>query len=312
MENRKLHTKDGVPLDELLGEVQETIELYNRAPKVLRDLLGQNVSDQEFTAYIGDMPWEELAEGEHPRTGELAQKRMGFAVKTFGRSLGFTRQALEDNSADYFRRRIDSMIRGALDKEHEVILETVRNGWADGSQLWFTPAPHGAKTFTDTHNHDFVDTAGLFGDANAYSAVDHLVMLRDEVTEHNKAADIAIVGDGFARALKAEVTWGAQYVIPGFESLYTTEFPDNGLEVEGLRVYKSSWLPSDEVHVVASSERPLYFHERRPVEVTEGEAGGPVGDNGTLLGAYGSARYGAVVPDPLNGAVCRAADNIAA
>lgn len=312
MANRMLHTKDGVPLSELLSRAEVELDLFNEAPRVVREMLGQNVDDQVFKVYTGDMKWEELAEGEHPRTGELASKQMAFGVKTFGRSLGITQDLVEDHSADYVLRRIDALAEGAIKKEHEVVFDTIRNAWADGSNLWFTPEDHGAKSFTDSHDHTFADTAELFGDANAHDAREHLELLKETVDEHGKVASVALVGSAVARALKNELTWAASYNIPTFENLRSIAFPENGLEVDGLRVYKSMWLADDEIHVVAADEKPLYFHERRPAQLTQGEYGGPVGDPASLLGAYGSARYGAVVPDPLAGAKVVAADNITA
>lgn len=305
-----LHTKDGVPISELLDRAERELDLFNDAPRVIREMLGQNVDEQVFKVYTGDMEWEELAEGEHPRTGELATKEMAFNVKTFGRSLGMTQDLIEDHSADYVLRRIDALAQGALKKEHDVVLDTVRNAWADGSTLWFTPEDYGVNTFSDTHDHTYADTEELAGDTNGLSAREHLELLAEEVDEHGKSASVALVGGDFARALKNELTWAASYEVPTFENLRSTKFPENGLVVDGLRVYKSNWLPKTEVHVIAADERPLYFHERRSVQLTQGEYGGPVGDPASLLGAYGSARYGAVVPDPLAGAKVVAADNI--
>ncbi|SEG35861.1 phage major capsid protein [Halobellus limi] len=306
-----LHTKDGVPLSELLARAEAELNLFNQAPRVIREMLGQNVDEQVFKVYTGDMEWEELAEGEHPRTGELASKEMAFSVSTFGRSLGMTQELIEDHSADYVLRRIDALAEGALKKEHDVVFNTIRGAWADGSGLWFTPEDYGNRSFSATHDHTYADTNDLFGDADAHTAREHLEILAEDVEEHGKVASIAIVGSDFARALKSELTWAASYNIPTFESLRTTSFPENGLEVDGLRVYKSMWVDATEAHVIAADERPLYFHERRPVQLSSGEYGGPVSDPATLLGAYGSARYGAIVPDPLAGAKIVAADNLA-
>lgn len=304
MANRMLHTKDGVPLVDILNEGQQVLDLFNDAPRVVRETLAQNVSDQQFRVFSGDMDWEELAEGEHARTGDTKSAEMAFGVKKYGRSLGFTQELIEDHSADYVMRRFDALVEGALRAEHDVLFTTLRNGWADGSGLWFDPEDYGAYTHTDTHDHTFADTDELMSDSaagTAHTVEEHLYEAGEHVEHHGKDPNLVLMSSNSARQLVKELAWGANYNIPTFESLRTTGFPENGIEVDGLRCMKTAWLSGDEVHVIAADERPLYFHERRPVQITNGASGGPVGDPGALLGAYGSARYGAVVPDPLAG-----------
>ena len=300
MADRMLHTKDGVPLVDILNEGQQILDLFNDAPRTVRETLGQNVSDQQFRVFAGDLTWEELGEGEHARTGDTESFEMAFGVKKYGRALGMTQELIEDHSADYVLRRFEALVEGALQAEHDVVFSTIRNGWADGSGLWFDPEDYGAYSFENDHNHVFADTTALTGEASA-TMEEHLYAAQEEVEHHGKVADVALVSSEGARKLVNELAWGPSYNIPTFEDLRTTGFPENGIQIDGMRVYKTRWLTDDEVHVIAGSERPLYFHERRPVQITNGSTGGPVGDPGALLGAYGSARYGAVVPDPLAG-----------
>jgi hypothetical protein len=312
---REITTKDDVPLSQLLLEGVTELELFNQAPRVIRDMLAQSVSEQTFRVYVGDMEWEELAEGEHARTGGMDSTEMAFNITKYGRSLGFSQEFIEDNPSDMVRRQFSKLAEGALKKEHAVLLDVVRNGWANGSNLWFTPEDFGAYTFTDSHDHVFADTQELFErdggtDTNAHTPSEHLRELSEELEHHGKTPEIALVGSDFAGALKNELTWSASYHIPTFEGLRTERFPENGLVVDGVRVYKSAYLNPNEVHIIAASERPLYFHERRPVQLTNGSSGGPVGEPGALIGAYGSARYGAAIADPLAG-VMVTADNLA-
>lgn len=308
---REITTKDDVPLSQLLLEGVTELELFNQAPRVIRDMLAQSVSEQTFRVYVGEMEWEELAEGEHARTGSLDSTEMAFSITKYGRSLGFSQEFIEDNPADIVRRQFTKLAEGALKKEHSVLLDVVRNGWANGSNLWYDPEPFGAYDFDKTHDHVYANTSELFGDANPYTPSEHLRQLAKDLKHHGKSAEIALVGDDFAGALKNELTWSASYHIPTFESLRTQEFPENGLQVDGMRVYTSAYMNPTEVHVIAASEKPLYFHERRPVQLTAGSNGGPVGDPGALIGSYGSARYGAVIGDPLAGVMVTAADNLA-
>lgn len=313
---RMLHTKDGVPISDILAQGQAILETFNEdAPRVVRSLLGQDIDEQQFRVYVGDMTWEELAEGEHPRTGDLASKEMAFSVKTYGRSLGMTQELIEDHSADYVLRRFDRLVEGALKAEHDVVLETVRNGWADGTALWFGATEYGEYSFSETHDHTFASTQELFErngatDTDPHTVSEHILEMVEELEHHGKDATLALVGFDVAKALHKELTLDASYNIPVFERMRTSAFPDNGVEIFGVQVARSAYLDPTEVHVIAAEERPLYFHERRPVQITNGEYGGPVGDPATLLGAYGSARYGAIVADPLAGVKVEAADNI--
>jgi len=312
---REITTKDDVPLSTLLLEAVTELELFNEAPRIIRETLTQTVNEQTFRVYTGDMTWEELAEGEHARTGTMDSTEMAFSVKTYGRSLGYTQEFIEDNEADLIRRHFSKMVEGALEKEHEVVFDVIRNGWANGSNLWFNPEDFGDYTFDKTHDHSFADTQELFErngatDTNAHTPSEHLMELKAELEHHGKVADIAVIGFDFARELLKELSWGAQYNIPTFESLREMGYPDSGIVLDGMRVVRSAYLPGMEAHVVAAAERPIYFHERRAVQLTQGQNGGPIGDPGQLIGSYGSARYGAVCVDPLAGAKC-VADNLA-
>jgi hypothetical protein len=280
-------------------------------------VLAQTVSEQTFRVYVGDMEWEELAEGEHARTGTDDSTEMAFSITKFGRSLGMSQEFIEDNPGDIVRRRFTKLAEGAIKKEHAVLMDVVRTGWANGSNLWYDPEDFGAYTFDQTHDHTFATTEELFtkftgvADTAAHTPSEHLRAMAADLKHHGKVADIALVGDKFGSALKDELTWSASYVVPTFEALRTTAFPDNGLVVDGIRVYTSAYLNEYEAHVVAAAEKPLYFNERRPVQLTSGATGGPVGDPGALIGAYGSARYGSVIGDPLAGVMIDAADNLA-
>lgn len=299
--NRQITTKDDVPLADLLMDAVAEIEIFNDAARPLRELFAQDVDERTFRVHTGDMTWEELAEGEHARTGTLDSTQMSFSVKKYGRSLGYTQEFIEDNTADIVRREFQELVEGALNKEHEVLFDIVQNGWADGSQLWFDPEDYGAYTHTDTHDHTFADSQELFGDTNAHTPSEHIREANTDLRHHGKSPGIALVSNDMAQNFIGELTDDATYAIPEAEGLRSTALPDATLRVDGTRILQTAWLTGNEVHVVAADENPIYFHEARPVQLTQGENGGPVGDPGDLLGSYGSVRYGAVIADPLAG-----------
>jgi len=299
--HREITTKDDVPLSDLLLDAVAEIEIFNEAERPFRELMAQNVTERTFRVHTGDMTWEELAEGEHARTGRLDSTEMAFSVKKYGRSLGYSQEFIEDNTADIVRREFQELVDGALQKEHEVLFDIVRDGWADGTNLWFDPEDYGAYSFSDTHNHQFADTQELFGGAGAKTASGHIREANKEIRHHGKRPTIALMSSDMAGEFVDELAYGADYHIPEAEGLRETALPQTTMKVDGVNLLQTAWLTDNEVHVVAGEERPIYFHEARPVQLTQGENGGPVGDPGDLLGSYGSVRYGAAIADPLAG-----------
>lgn len=308
MYDRQITTKDDVPLSDLLLDAVAEIEIFNDAERPLRELLAQNVNERTFRVHTGDMTWEELAEGEHARTGDLEQTEMSFSVKKYGRSLGYTQEFIEDNTADIVRREFEELVDGALQKEHEVLFDIVRNGWAEGD-LWFDPEDYGAYEHGPDHVHQYDDTAGLFHDSNeAQTPSKHIRQANQDLREHGKSPTIALMGHQMANNFVDQYTDAMDYHIPEAEGLRTTALPETTITIDGATLLQTAWLGEEEVHVIAGDENPIYFHEARPVQLTQGENGGPVGDPGDLLGSYGSVRYGAVIADPLSGVSFNATD----
>lgn len=309
MVNRELTTADDVSLSEIFRDVLTDVELFNEADRPFRQLLATDVSERVFRMHTGDMTWEELAEGEHARTGRLEETQMGFAVRKFGRSLGFSQEFIEDNPADLVRRQVRKLLEGAAEKENEVVFDTLKNGIADGSGEWFTPEDYGAYSFDATHDHVFADTSDLFGDASAHTATSHIRELNKDLRHHGMRPTLALVGFDLASEFVDELAYDAQYLIPEAEGLVSTALPDATLRIDGVTIFQTAHIDNNDVYVIAGDEDPIYFHTARPVQITEGANGGPVGDPGALIGSYGSARYGAVMANPY-AAVKVTADNI--
>ena len=307
---RELTTKDDIPLSSLMADAYAELELFNEAERPFRQMLAQDVNERTFRVHVGDMTWEELAEGEHARTGALSSTQMAFSVKKFGRSLGWTQEFVEDNSSDMVLRQVRKLLEGALNKEHEVIFDTLKNGVADGSQLWFDPEPFGAYTFSNTHDHTFADSQELFGDANAHSMTAHIREANKELRHHGKTPTVALMSSDLAANFVDELAYEANYLIPEAEGMVSGSVENTLPPVDGVRIYQTAWLTGDQFYVIAGNEMPIYFHTARPVQFTQGSEGGPVGDPAAMIGAYGSARYGTVMADPL-AAVDVTVDNIA-
>ena len=166
---RQLTTKDDVPLSDLLDYGLEIVDFYNEAPKGFLASLTQEVSSRVFLQRTGDMTWSEVAEMEHARTGTMDSTQMAFSVKSYSRSLGYSREFIEDNPSEMLRDEFQELIKGAETKNFEILFDVMKNGVADGSTLWYTPEPYAGQSFSDTHSHTYADTAALMGDSNAHA-----------------------------------------------------------------------------------------------------------------------------------------------
>jgi len=319
---RELTTKDDVPLSEILGYGMELIDTYREAPRTFLSTFTQEVSSRVFMTRTGDMTWQEVAEMEHARTGTLDTHQMAFSVKSYARDLAYSREIVEDNPSEMLREEMQAMIRGADDKEFEVLFDVLKGGIADGTQLWYTPQEYAGQSFSDTHNHSYVDTQELFGDSNPHAVSEHIREANKDLREHGYSPAVAICSQDIADALVGERTDGTNYHIPEAEGLREGALPEQTLIEDGVRLVQTAWLNgSEEQDVYVVSERgqngaPIKTNYPRPVELTDntgapiGGAGGTLGDPAALLGAYGSMRMGSKMADPLAG-VKFTADNIA-
>lgn len=316
--SRELTTKDDVPLSDLLGYGQEIVETYREAPRTFLSNFTQEVSSRVFMTRTGDMTWSEVAEMEHARTGTLDSKQMAFAVKSFARSLGYSREFIEDNPSEILRAEFQELVKGADNKEFEVLFEVLKNGVADGTQLWYDPQPYAGQEFSNTHDHTYVDTTELMGDSNPHPISAHIRAANKDLREHGYRPAVALVSHDIAGELIAERKDGHNYHIPEAEGLREGALPEQTLIEDGVRFVQTAWLNGDEeqdVYVLADGT-PIKTNYVRPVELTDntgapiGGSGGSYGDPAALLGAYGSMRFGAKMADPL-AAVKFTADNIA-
>jgi hypothetical protein len=319
---RELTTKDDVPLSDLLGYGMEMIETYREAPRSFLSNFTQEVSSRTFMTRTGDMTWKEAAEMEHARTGTLTSEQMAFSVKSYERSLGYSREFIEDNPSEILRAEFQELVRGADTKEFEVLFEVMKNGVADGTPLWYTPQPYAGQTFSNTHDHTYADTEELMGDTNAYSVEDHVRKANKDLREHGYRPAVALVSHEVASSIVAARTDGMNYHIPEAEGLREGALPEQSLKVDGVTFVQTAWLNGSEefdVYIMSQSGMngaPIKTNYVRAVELTDntgapiGGAGGSYGDPAALLGAYGSMRFGAKMADPLAG-IKFTADNIA-
>lgn len=320
---RNLTTKDDVPLSEIMMDGLAIFDEFTKADRPFRQLLTQNVSDNVFrTVADGDMTWSELAEGEHARTGDIQSTEVAMNVSKFGRSLGFTPEFIEDNPADEVTKRFLVLVEGALKREHKVVFDTLKTGVSDGTEIWYGSTEHGAYSFTETHNHTFDGTdpqAGananpLFDSDGAQTPTAHIRAANAQLRHHGKRPTLALCSSEFAAKFVDELAYDAAYHIPDATSLRSEALPETTIGIDGVRLLQTPWIngegTSEHTFYVMDDSKPIYFHEKRPVQLTAGESGGPIGDPASLVGAWGSARYGTFMADPL-AAVKVTADNLA-
>jgi len=323
MAGPELLTKDDVPLYELGNTTMEMMDVFNDdASQGFIDRFSQEVDSRTFLARTGDMTWDEVAELEHARTGSLDDYQMAFNVKTYAKDLGFSREYIEDSPAELVEEHVAEVVSGGRDKMFDVMFDTLKNGIADGSTLWYSPEDYGTNTFTDTHDHTYSglnnnsdDTSQvLFGDTSSHSPTEIVRELQKELEHHGYAGDTILVDPDFADYFveERESGFGSQYHVPAAENLTEEMSPEDNLRVAGADVMKTQWLETASdgdhtVYVFDSSQNPVKRNTVRSMEITDnsgapvGGAGGFRGDPGALLGTYGTMRFGTKFADPLAG-----------
>ena len=308
---REITTKDDVPMRDILGYAFELIETHNDAPRGFVDLISSEVDSRTFMTRTGSLEWREVAEAEHARTGSLDSHQMSFSVKTYNHDLAFSREHFEDRGSEQFREDFQAMVAGAEDKQFEIVFDALKNGIADGTELWYEPEDYGAYEFDRTHSHVYEDTDSLFDndgtDDTAYTPSDHIREANKDLRHHGPLykPDVALMSSDLAADFVKELTDDAQYHIPEAEGLREGALPEQTLVVDGTRIMQTAWLTGDEFYVLASRKTPVKTHTVRPVELTQSN-GAPVSQNSaeeadpaSLMGAYGSFRMGAKMVDPL-------------
>jgi hypothetical protein len=333
MAGSELLTKDDVPLYEIGDMTMEMMDVFNEeASRGFIDMFSQEVNTRTFLARSGDMEWDEVAELEHARTGSIDDYQLAFNVDTYAKDLGFTREYIEDSPAELIQDHVAEIVEGGRDKMFDVVFDVMRNGIADGSQLWYEPESHGAYDFTDTHDHTYTglnnnaaDTSKvLFNDTASHTPTEIVRELSHELTHHGYRHDSILVpqelGDLFVQ--ERIDGFGSQYYVPQAEQWEESNRNEDGelLRVNGATVMQTSWLKPD-----SNGDYPLYMYDSavnpvktnfvREMELTDntgapvGGSGGFRGDPGALLGTYGTMRFGALMGDPLAGATVTVTDS---
>lgn len=314
MTDREIYTKDDVPLAELLDVAQTIIDVFNEAERPFRDLFVEQVDQAQFTQDLpGEMTWELLAEGEHPRTGDIGQPfNMAMSVEKYGRSLGFTQEFIEDHTSEQVTKRVRELVAGHTEREETVIKDTLDAGIADGSTLWYDVPDYGGYTHSRTHDHKFMSTDELFGTSGtAYEPREHIEEAADHLRHHGRYGPfVALCGQPLVRKIKNDLSWDASYHIPWDSNLRSVDVHDLDITIDGVRLVQTAYITGDEFYLTqVQNDQPLKYYEKRPVQLTSPN-GGQVNFPGELIGASGSARYGVKMADPL-GAVYVKGDNFA-
>lgn len=327
MAGPNLLTKDDVPLYELGETTLEMMDVFNEdASQGFVDQFSQEIDTRTFLARTGDMTWEEVAELEHAQTASLDDYQMAFNVKTYAKDLGFSREFIEDSPAGYIEDHVAEVVAGGREKMFDVVFETLKDGIADGSTLWYTPEDHGTNSFTNTHDHTYSglnnnssdSSDPLFADTSTHTPREIVRELSHELTEHGYTPDTALVNPRFADLFVEARTdgFGSQYYVPQAENMLSeqTQQSENVVQENGVTIMQTNWLAADgndeyPIYMYDSTQNPVKTNTVRPMEITDnsgapvGGAGGFRGDPGALLGTYGSMRFGAVFDDPLAGTV---------
>lgn len=309
--DRGLMTKDDVSLADLMDDAFQLVDAFNSAEHIFMDLVGTEVDDDKFRSVNGDTSWNEVAELEPlENSGNLDESVLAIRSKEYGRSLALSPSYIEDSTAQSVRERISKMLEGALEKENEVVFDALKAGVADGSGVWYQIPDYGEYTFDQSHSHTFGSTDELFGTQDtAHTPTSHVREANMELRHHGKRPAAVICSSEFAKSFVDELVYDTQYHIPDASGLREQDLEEVNRRIDGAFIVQTPYLKSDTFYVVDDTN-PVYVHYKRQPTVSQDMSGTPVENPADMMGAYGTARYGARLSDPL-AAVEVTADNLA-
>lgn len=314
MVNRELHTADDVPLFEIAEKTENLIELFNDAERPFRDLFSEQVGQQTFLQEVDAEAdtFEALSEGEFPSTYRDKDDdyyQMTIRTEEYGQALGFSQRFIERSTSDRILRQVQAVIDNAKETEEQAIHDVIFNGIADGTEdVWFDVPSYGNNDFTRSHDHEFADTAELFGDTSAHAPHSHIEVAADDLRHHGwDGQKVCLCSSSFKRNLRDEISWDASYHIPQATGMRSTNLNDLTINIDGVQLLQSPYLTGDEFYIVDVGEYPVKHYEDRPLQVTQ-PTGGPAVEPGELLNATATMVFGVSMVNPL-GAVHFAGDS---
>lgn len=322
----EIKTKDDVPLWQVVESSLNMVDIFrDEADRGFVDRFSETVDSRTFMARNGDVQWDEIAgELENATIASgLTDYQKAFNVTTYAKSLGVTRDYVEDATSDEIERHIAEVLEGGRQKRFDVVFDVLKNGIADGSELWYTPDDHGGYTHTSTHDHTYTGlnnnsddtTRVLFDDTSTHSPTGIVREMQKELEHHGMRGDTLLMDQDFADFFveEREAGFGSSFHVPAAENLTEELSPEDNLQVAGADLLKTAWITpaSDGDHTLYlydSGANPVKISDVRQMELTD-NTGAPIGNGprsrgapgADLLGAYGSMRFGADFNDPLTG-----------
>jgi hypothetical protein len=310
-------TKDSYDLEQLMLDGFEVFRVYNEeVEKPFREMFTQSVSDRVFnTDFYSEMEWDEIAEGEHLGTGDGEQFQRSMLVKEFGRALGWNRQHVERHGRSQLVERIEALVEGFDDMEHNAIQNVLFNSAADGSELWFTPPDKGSYEFDRKHNHKFGSTSALFdddkyADSGAYTAdsahtfFEHIQQANSHLRHHQKDPKASLISSQLKRYIVNEMSWDADYWFPEAENLRGASLEDVNVRIDGVPLIETPWLndlgdSAEEYKFYTVAGNPVARNAEVEPEFVRDDTGAPLIRPDHLFTAHGYARVGYTTKDPL-------------
>lgn len=193
-------TIDGVDLNNLWAEYQETLDLANQRRTALSSLFTFDTTasaDHVYQTGQGD-DFEEASEFGEPtslRNGPLTSVKMGFPLRWFDKATRFTWKFLLDASAE----QVSTIHAQALEADNRLLYKNVMSALfsnvnrtnEDGVtvySLWNgtdgqKPLPHLGNTFTTNHSHYLVSGAATLDAGDVEDVL-------DTVTEHGYGPEL--------------------------------------------------------------------------------------------------------------------------
>lgn len=254
-----LFTLDNVDTRMLYKEFQQGVEVYNEQTWGLVQRFIRSTTKESVKVWERDMEFEETAEGYLETWQKIHAREVSIGLKDFGLGFGFTKQAIQDQTADELRETQAEALRAhlrLLAKRYfsKVLSPASDKGFWDGNETT-APPDYKGNTFATSHTH--YNTSG-----SATPTLADLNALKKHIREHGYAGVLyAIINTGTVQALEDLAGWtNAMTPVSIIETIAREGF--EAVKVfQGLVFTIDDWVPENYIVVMEGQIKPITMRE---------------------------------------------------
>jgi hypothetical protein len=194
-------TADGVDLNALWAEFQQTLEIFNARRSALVQLLTFNVTDPiERVPQVGSVDFEDASEFGVPKSVRIVQSyfSLGYDFRDYDLALRYTWKYLRDHDARAVQAQHNAVLEGHNRLVFRRVMEAIfdnRNRLADINNdnipvyaLYnadgTVPPSYKGTTFDGTHTHYLVSNGTADGGGKVHVDSEDLDTMKQKIAEH--------------------------------------------------------------------------------------------------------------------------------